>query len=156
MNWLPDHIKWKMYSTSGWGRKSQEGKFEKIEFQRKEGGARDVTFRLKYCGVCHTDVHFADNAMANTLYPCVPGHELTGVVTQVGREVRKVVVGDHVGVGPMVDSCGGCRWCRAGEEFHCQTGHVSTYNSQPQYGNCETSTGHTMGGYSLQHTVPER
>ena len=115
-----------------------------------------MTFKLKYCGVCHTDVHFAENVLKNTIYPCVPGHELAGVVTQVGSEVRKVVVGDQVGVGPLVDSCGSCRWCQTGEEYHCQRGHVSTYNSQPQYGNCQTSTGHTMGGYSGHHTVPER
>ena len=91
-----------------------------------------------------------------TRYPCVPGHELAGVVTRVGRDVRKVKVGDRVGVGCMVDSCGDCRWCREGEEIFCKKGYVATYNSLPQYGNCGTSTGHTMGGYSAQTTVPER
>ena len=91
-----------------------------------------------------------------TKYPCVPGHELAGVVTRVGREVRKVAVGDHVGVGCMVDSCGACRWCEEGEEIFCVKGYISTYNGVPHYGNCGTSSGHTMGGYSAQHTVPER
>ena len=72
------------------------------------------------------------------------------------RHHQQEVVGDQVGVGPLVDSCGACRWCEAGEEYHCQRGHVDTYNSLPLYGNCETSTGHTMGGYSGHHTVPER
>ena len=91
MKILSDNIE-RMYTTLGWGKRSQDGKFERIHFGRKEGGARDVTFKLKYCGVCHTDVHFAQNAMENTIYPCVPGHELAGLVTQVGSEVRKVVV----------------------------------------------------------------
>ena len=77
-------------------------------------------------------------------------------MTRVGRDVRKVKVGDRVGVGCMVDSCGDCRWCQEGEEIFCKKGYVSTYNSVPQYGNCGTSTGHTMGGYSGQTTVPER
>ena len=145
-----------MYTTSGWARTSKEAAFKKISLQRSAGGERDVTFQLKYCGVCHSDVHIADNELGRTKYPCVPGHELAGVVTRVGREVRKVVVGDRVGVGCMVDSCGACRWCEEGEEMFCQRGYVSTYNGDPKYGNCLTDHGHTYGGYSAQHTVPER
>ena len=86
----------------------------------------------------------------------MPGHELAGVVTRVGSAVRKVKVGDRVGGGCMVDSCGDCRWCEQGEEIFCVRGYVATYNSPPQYGNCGTSSGHTMGGYSAHYTVPER
>ena len=90
-----------------------------------------------------------------TSYPCVPGHELAGVVTWVGRKVTKVKVGDNVGVGCMVDSCGDCKFCQDGEEQFCPT-MVSTYAGDPQHGNCLTESGHTHGGYSAQHTVPER
>ena len=90
-----------------------------------------------------------------TNYPCVPGHELAGVVTHVGRGVRKVKVGDHVGVGCMVDSCRDCRYCDSGEEMFCPT-HVQTYAGDPKHGNCLTDSGHTHGGYSAMHTVPER
>ena len=90
-----------------------------------------------------------------TQYPCVPGHELAGVVTAVGRKVKKVKVGDKVGVGCMVDSCGDCRYCEEGEEMFCPS-HVQTYAGDPVHGNCQTESGHTHGGYSAQHTVPER
>ena len=145
-----------MYTTTGWGRASKGAAFQRLTLQRSEGGQTDVTFRLKYCGVCHSDVHIADNDLGTTKYPCVPGHELAGVVTRVGREVSKVKVGDHVGVGCMVDSCGACRRCEEGDEMFCESGYVSTYNGLPRYGNCQTDSGHTYGGYSAQHTVPER
>ena len=144
-----------MYTTTGWGRASKGAAFQRLTFQRSEGGQTDVTFRLKYCGVCHSDVHIADNDLGTTKFPCVPGHELAGVVTEVGRKVRKVKVGDHVGVGCMVDSCGDCKFCQDGEEQFCPT-MVSTYAGDPQHGNCLTESGHTHGGYSAQHTVPER
>ena len=102
------------------------------------------------------DISKINKCPGRTKFPCVPGHELAGVVTRVGGDVKKVAVGDHVGVGCMVDSCGACRWCEEGEEIACVRGYVSTYNSPPQYGHCGTSTGHTMGGYSAYHTVPER
>ena len=81
-----------MYTTSGWARRSKGDTFQKITFQRTEGGDRDVTFQLKYCGVCHSDVHIADDDLGRTKYPCVPGHELAGVVTAVGRNVTKYKV----------------------------------------------------------------
>ena len=90
-----------------------------------------------------------------TSYPCVPGHELAGVVTKVGRKVTKVKVGDNVGVGCMVDSCRDCMYCKSGEEMFCPS-MVSTYGGDPKHGNCLTDAGHTYGGYSAQHTVPER
>lgn len=90
-----------------------------------------------------------------TQYPCVPGHELAGVVTAVGRKVRKVKVGDKVGVGCMVDSCGDCSYCWAGEEMFCPS-MVATYGGDPKHGNCLTDAGHTYGGYSAHHTVPEK
>ena len=145
-----------MYTTTAWAKKDPNSDFEKIDIKRNNCSEKDVTFKLKYCGVCHSDVHMAGNELGMTKYPCVPGHELAGVVTRVGREVRKVVVGDRVGVGCMVDSCGACRWCEEGEEMFCQRGYVSTYNGDPKYGNCLTDHGHTYGGYSAQHTVPER
>merc|ERR1711936_172868 len=144
-----------MYTTAAWAKKNQNASFEKINIQRNNGSETDVTFKLKYCGICHSDVHIAENHMGFTSYPCVPGHELAGVVTWVGRKVTKVKVGDHVGVGCMVDSCGDCKFCQDGEEQFCPT-MVSTYAGDPQHGNCLTESGHTHGGYSAQHTVPER
>ena len=144
-----------MYTTSAWAKKDQHSDFEKIDIKRNNCSEKDVTFKLKYCGVCHSDVHMAGNELGMTKYPCVPGHELAGVVTKVGRKVTKVKVGDKVGVGCMTDSCGACRFCDSGEEQLCPN-HVQTYNGDPQYGNCLTDSGHTYGGYSAYHTVPER
>ena len=73
-----------MYSTVAWAKTAADSKFSKIDISRNVAGEHDVTFELKYCGICHTDVHIAGNDMGNTHYPCVPGHELAGVVTKVG------------------------------------------------------------------------
>ena len=115
-----------MYSTYAFAKTSPDSKFEKINIQRNVGGDDDVTFQLKYCGICHSDVHIAENllgAVRPTSYPCVPGHELAGVVTSVGKNVTKVKPGDNVGVGCMVDSCGHCEMCREGEEQFCEKGN---------------------------------
>lgn len=110
---------------------------------RREPGARDVAIRILYCGVCHSDLHTARNEWANTIYPCVPGHEIVGEVTAVGSDVTKHKAGDIVGVGCMVDSCRTCSACHDGLEQFCETGMVQTYNSP-----CADAPGHTMGGYS--------
>ena len=84
----------------------------------------DVQIDMKYCGVCHSDLHNAADHMSGvgraTTYPCVPGHELAGVCVAVGAEVTKVNVGDHVGVGCLVDACLDCKMCRMGEEQKCR------------------------------------
>ena len=81
-----------MYSTMAWAKSAADSEFGKIEIKRNTTGDNDVTFDLKYCGICHTDVHIANNDMGNTKYPCVPGHELAGVVTRVGKNVTKFKV----------------------------------------------------------------
>ena len=81
-----------MYETVAWAKKSAADKFEKITIKRNLPGDDDVTFDLKYCGICHTDVHIANNDMGNTHYPCVPGHELAGIVSAVGKNVTKYKV----------------------------------------------------------------
>lgn len=110
---------------------------------RREPGARDVAIRILYCGVCHSDLHTARNEWANTIYPCVPGHEIVGEVTAVGSDVTRHKAGDIVGVGCMVDSCRTCSACHDGLEQFCETGMAQTYNSP-----CADAPGHTMGGYS--------
>ena len=72
-----------MYDTVGFGRSEKGGKFHKMTFKRGELGPEDVEFDIKYCGICHSDVHLADNLFGNTQYPIVPGHELAGIVTKV-------------------------------------------------------------------------
>src|ERR1051325_7800035 len=86
---------------------------------RREPGPLDVEIEILYCGVCHSDLHQARNEWHNTVYPCVPGHEIMGTVTRVGKDVKKFKTGDRAGVGCMVGSCGECVNCKAGTEQYC-------------------------------------
>jgi uncharacterized zinc-type alcohol dehydrogenase-like protein len=116
---------------------------------RRAPRATDVQIQILYCGVCHSDLHFARNEWGFTQYPAVPGHEIVGRVTAIGNGVKKFKVGDTVGVGCLVDSCRTCPECRAGLEQYCN-GMVMTYGStDPILG------GGTLGGYSQSIVVTE-
>jgi len=145
-----------MYSTVAWAKTAPDSKFSKIEISRNVAGDDDVTFDLKYCGICHTDVHFSGNDLGTTHYPIVPGHELAGVVTAVGKNVSKYQVGDQVGVGCIVDSCFDCSGCEAGEEQLCKNGMTGTYDGETKHGHIKTGSGWTFGGYSCSQTVHQR
>ena len=119
--------------------------------ERRAPGAHDVAIDIKFCGVCHSDLHTARNEWGNTHYPSVPGHEIVGTVTAVGKDVKGFKVGDTVGVGCMVDSCGHCDSCKAGEENYCENGFVGTYNGAAT----AAEGGHTFGGYSTHIVVDE-
>ncbi len=110
---------------------------------RREPGPLDVEIEVLYCGVCHSDLHQARNEWHNTIYPCVPGHEIVGRVTRVGSRVTKFRSGDLSAVGCMVDSCRTCENCRAGFEQYCLSFPTFTYNSDDKY-----LGGPTFGGYS--------
>lgn len=110
---------------------------------RREVGAHDVQIKILYCGVCHSDLHTVRNEWHNTVYPCVPGHEIVGRVVQVGSAVVKFRAGELAAVGCMVDSCHVCSSCRAGLEQYCDEGPVFTYNSPDRH-----LGGVTYGGYS--------
>ena len=81
-----------MYSTFAWAKTGAGSQFSKVEIWRNKTGEDDVTFDIKFCGICHMDVHTCDNDMGDTKYPCVPGHELAGVVVKVGQNVDKYKV----------------------------------------------------------------
>ena len=117
---------------------------------RREPGPTDVEMEILYCGVCHSDLHQARNEWHNTVYPCVPGHEIVGKVTRVGNQVAKFKVGDLSAVGCMVDSCRTCSSCRAGFEQYCLSFPTFTYN-----GNDKFLGGPTFGGYSTNIVVNE-
>src|SRR5262249_59650136 len=122
---------------------------------RREVGPGDVELEILFCGVCHSDLHTARNEWAvwPTVYPCVPGHEITGRVAKVGAGVKKFKAGDLVAVGCMVDSCGKCPGCREGLEQYCDTnGTVFTYNSPDPKATAPV----TYGGYSARIVVGER
>jgi len=134
-------------STKAYGTHAADKALEPIDIERRQPGPKDVRIEIAYCGICHSDLHQARSEWAGTLYPCVPGHEIVGRVTAKGPDVTKFEVGDTVGVGCMVDSCGHCHSCVSGHEQYCDEGFVGTYN-----GKTEDAPGHTLGGYA-QHIV---
>ncbi|TYP76608.1 NAD(P)-dependent alcohol dehydrogenase [Paenibacillus methanolicus] len=124
--------------------------FEKASIERRALRPDDVAIDIKFSGICHSDIHSAHGDWAGGIFPMVPGHEITGIVTAVGERVKTFAVGDRVGVGCYVDSCGACEYCLRGEEQHCAKGFVATYNSLDYDGNP------TYGGYSQHIVVTER
>lgn len=121
-----------------------------MDITRRDTGPRDVRIQIVYCGICHSDLHQVRSEWAGTLYPCVPGHEIVGRVTEVGAHVTSHKPGDLVGVGCIVDSCQHCPDCEEGLENYCD-GMVGTYN-----GPTADAPGHTLGGYSQAIVVHER
>lgn len=110
---------------------------------RRNPKPHDVQLEILYCGVCHSDLHFAKNDWGMSVYPLVPGHEIIGRVTAIGDKVSKFNVGDLAGIGCMVDSCRTCDNCKDGLEQYCAEGAVFSYNGQERDG-----SGITYGGYS--------
>ena len=101
--------------------------------RRRKPGPTDVEIDIVFCGVCHSDLHQARNEWHNTIYPCVPGHEIVGRVTRVGNRVTKFKPGDLAAVGCMVDSCRTCPNCQAGHEQYCLSLPTFTYNVRTRF-----------------------
>ncbi len=124
-----------------------------FSFDRRETREHDVVIDIKYCGICHSDIHQARDEWSDyqeeCIFPMVPGHEIAGVVAAVGKGVTKYKVGDKVGVGCYVDSCGNCPECREGLEQYCSVGTIWTYNGRDKEG------APTYGGYSDNIVVDE-
>jgi uncharacterized zinc-type alcohol dehydrogenase-like protein len=123
--------------------------FERSTIQLRDVGPNDVQIDIAFAGVCHSDIHQAREEWGKAIFPMVPGHEIAGVVTQVGSDVTKHEVGDRVGIGCFVDSCRECENCLAGEQQFCVKGNVPTYNGR-QYSGEET-----YGGYAKQIVADE-
>ena len=120
------------------------------DFTRRSPRPHDVLVEIKYCGICHTDIHFLRNDFGMSSYPLVPGHEIVGVVTELGSHVTKFKVGDTVGIGCLVDSCRECENCKQEQEQYCLKGSTFTYASPELKGD-----GITYGGYSNQIVCDE-
>ena len=138
-------------NTKAYGALAGDKPLEAMDIQRRAPGARDVQIEIKYCGVCHSDLHTVRSEWGGTKYPCVPGHEIVGHVTAVGGDVKNYKVGDTVGVGCLVGSCQHCASCADGLEQYCENGFVGTYN-----GPTADAPGHTLGGYSQRIVVDEK
>ncbi len=138
----------------GYANHSATDKLAPFTFERRDPREQDVVIEIKFCGVCHSDIHSARNEWGWTTYPFVPGHEIIGHVKAVGNKVSKFKVGDLVGVGCLVDSCRHCESCEDGLEQYCENGFTGTYGNEDKIGG--TKHPKTFGGYSDIITVDER
>ena len=136
----------------GYGAPSADDKLVPLSFERNDLRDGEVAFKVKYCGVCHSDVHQVHDDWDNSLYPCVPGHEIVGEVASVGGGVTKFKTGDLIGVGCMVNSCRECDYCKDGYENYCQgpKSCTLTYN-----GPKKPDGTNSYGGYSTHMIVRE-
>ncbi|KAL6517255.1 hypothetical protein OROHE_017961 [Orobanche hederae] len=128
-------------TVSGWGAHDTSGKITPYTFKRRENGEDDVTIKILYCGICHTDLHFAKNDWGITMYPVVPEHEIIGLITKVGSNVTNFKVGDRAGLGCLAATCLKCEYCKEGHENYCDQVHF-VYNGIFWDGSI------TYGGYS--------
>ena len=138
-----------MTSVKAYAAPSATGDLVPTTIERGEVGPHDVLIDIKYAGICHSDIHTVRGDWGPKTYPLAPGHEITGIVGSVGSAVTRHAVGDRVGVGCMVNSCGECANCVAGEEQYCLTGNTGTYGALDRDGTI------TQGGYSTHVVVTE-
>ncbi|WP_165043981.1 NAD(P)-dependent alcohol dehydrogenase [Dysgonomonas sp. ZJ709] len=137
------HIHTKAYAV-----KEEKGNLVPYDFDRRAVGDDDILIDILYSGICHSDIHTVKGDWGSISYPCVPGHEIVGRVSKIGKNVSKFKIGDIAGVGCMVNSCGKCHYCESGEEQYCTGGATYTYNSRE-------GDGYTQGGYSTNIVVKE-
>jgi alcohol dehydrogenase (NADP+) len=142
-----------MYTIKAYGAASEKSPLAPLAIPRRSLTRRDVKIDIRYCGICHSDLHYARNEWRDvlpTIYPCVPGHEIIGRVAETGPGVSKFKAGDVVGVGCLVDSDRTCPNCREGLEQYCPDFSL-TYGTPDKHG---TAPG-TLGGYSEYIVVDE-
>ena len=143
----------KIVNSKGYAGKDEQGKLVSWNFERRPVGDNDILIDIKFSGICHSDIHTIKGHWGKQQYPQVPGHEIAGVVSAVGKNVTRFKIGDKAGVGCMVNSCMKCESCKNGEEQHCETtGMVGTYGTPEK----SSPTGITQGGYSNNIVVTDR
>ncbi|MGF0170580.1 NAD(P)-dependent alcohol dehydrogenase [Streptomyces sp. Marseille-Q5077] len=138
-----------MTTVAAYAAPAAKAPLERTTIERREVGEFDVLIDIKFAGICHSDIHQAREGWGEAIFPMVPGHEIAGIVSEVGSGVTKYQVGDRVGVGCLVDSCRECENCKAGLEQYCTGGNVGTYNAVGKDGEP------TYGGYSQKVVVDE-
>jgi uncharacterized zinc-type alcohol dehydrogenase-like protein len=143
-----------MYEAKAYSAASAKSPLATISIQRRDPGDNDVKIDILFCGICHSDLHYARDEWHDAMpavYPCVPGHEIVGRVAEVGSTVTKFKAGDLVGVGCLVDTDRTCPECQSGLEQFCPN-MVLTYGSPDSHGTAPV----TYGGYSESVVVDER
>jgi len=142
----------KNINSKGYAGKDEKKELASWNFERRAVGDNDILIDIKFSGICHSDIHTIKGHWGKQQYPQVPGHEIAGVVSAIGKNVTKFKIGDKAGVGCMVNSCMKCESCENGEEQHCETtGMVGTYGAPEK----SSPTGITQGGYSNNIVVTE-
>ncbi|MFI6930204.1 NAD(P)-dependent alcohol dehydrogenase [Streptomyces sp. NPDC050287] len=138
-----------MTTVAAYAAPAAKAPLERTTIERRAVREFDVLIDIKFAGICHSDIHQAQEGWGEAIFPMVPGHEIAGVVSEVGPGVTRFQVGDRVGVGCMVDSCRECDNCKAGLEQYCAKGNIPTYNGIGRDGEP------TYGGYSEKVVVDE-
>jgi len=133
------------------GTEAANAPLHKINIERRELLPTDVEMEILYCGICHSDLHQINNDFGGAMYPLVPGHEIVGKVTNIGKDVKNFKVGDLAGIGCIVGSCGECESCKEGFEQFCDVGVTFSFNSPDKYlGKA------TYGGFSESYVADEK
>lgn len=138
-----------MTTVAAYAAPAAKAPLERTTIERRAVRESDVLIDIKFAGICHSDIHQAREGWGEAIFPMVPGHEIAGIVSEIGPGVTKFAVGDRVGVGCLVDSCRECDNCKAGLEQYCTGGNVGTYNAVGKDGEP------TYGGYAEKIVVDE-
>ena len=139
-----------MTSTKGFAAQSAKGDLGPYTFERRELRSDDVGFRIHFAGICHSDIHQVREEWGEAIFPMVPGHEIVGTVSSIGKGVTRFKTGDRIGVGVFIDSCRNCKNCLNGLQQYCLEGMTGTYNGY------ERNTKQiAFGGYSNYFVIPE-
>jgi alcohol dehydrogenase (NADP+) len=151
-----------MTNALGYAAQYATSRLEPFAFEREQAGAGEVEIDILFCGICHSDIHQVKNEWHNTVYACIPGHEIVGRVRRVGSGVTRYAVGDMVGVGCMIDSCRHCASCKMGDQNYCEgpNSWLATYNGPmlpkaKAQGKNMYRRDNTFGGYSNWIVVKE-
>jgi uncharacterized zinc-type alcohol dehydrogenase-like protein len=139
-----------MIQVCGYAAQHAKAPLTPYSFERREPRDHDVVIDIQYSGICHSDIHQVSNGWGGSTFPMVPGHEIVGIVLQIGTKVTRYKVGDRVAVGNFVDSCRKCGPCRKGLEQYCVEGATWTYNAVERDGKTQT-----QGGYSNKIVVDD-
>ena len=137
-------------TVNAWAAPAAKQALGPTTIERRDVGPHDILIEIKASGICHSDIHQAREEWGGSIFPMVPGHEIVGVVTEVGSAVTKFKLGDRAGVGCFVDSCRECEQCAEGDEQYCENGPIVTYNGKEKDGKTPT-----YGGYSTHIVVDE-
>ncbi|XP_024934347.3 probable cinnamyl alcohol dehydrogenase 1 isoform X1 [Ziziphus jujuba] len=139
-----------VHNCLGWAARDASGTLSPYQFSRRAVGCDDISIKITHCGVCYADFVWTRNHLGDSKYPVVPGHEIAGIVQEVGQNVQGFKVGDHIGVGTIVNSCRSCDYCNDDLESYCAKGSVFTFNGIDVDGTV------TKGGYSSFIVVHQR